>query len=401
MKIFSRLLTIILIAGPSISFFRYHRPVQAANAGQHYAVIDEAVWKHARPDLGDLRLYAGQTETPYALVVERGSIDHAHKGLTVFQQSVIEGKTQFFIDMTGVAEYDHVDLTLGTKNFVAHARVDGQDDLHAPHWALLGDSILYDLSRENLGRNTMLRLPRAAYRYLRVTIDGPVKPEDVQGAASEMREEQKAVWRDVDSSPQQSQDGNKTLLKFQVPENVPVEKLLFDIAPGQSNFRRQVEIRNEKGEYIGSGEINRIHMVRAGQKIDSDDQDVEFSEIGQKSLDVRINNGDDPPLQIRGARLQQLERRIYFNPPAQLQLTLYYGDEKLDRPVYDYAKLFQKDSNAALAQLGAESANRAYTGRPDDRPWSERHPVVLWIAIIAAVLVLGAIALRSMRAAAA
>lgn len=401
MKIFSRLLTIILIAGPSISFFRYHRPVQAANAGQNYAVIDEAVWKHARPDLGDLRLYAGQTETPYALVVERGSTDHAHKRLTVFQQSVIEGKTQFFIDMTGVAEYDHVDLTLDTKNFVAHARVDGQDDLHARHWALLGDSILYDLSRENLGRNTMLRLPRSAYRYLRVTIDGPVKPEDVQGAASEMREEQKAVWRDVDSSPQQSQDGNKTLLKFQVPENVPVEKLLFDIAPGQPNFRRQVEIRNEKGEYIGSGEINRIHMVRAGQKIDSDDQDVEFSEIGQKTLDVRINNGDDPPLQIRGARLQQLERRIYFNPPAQLQLTLYYGDEKLDRPVYDYAKLFQKDSNAALAQLGTESPNPAHTGRPDDRPWSERHPVVLWIAIIAAVLVLGAIALKSMRAAAA
>jgi hypothetical protein len=49
--------------------------------------------------------------------------------------------------------------------------------------------------------------------------------------------------------------------------------------------------------------------------------------------------------------------------------------------------------------LGPEVSNPAYTGRPDDRPWSERHPIVLWIAIIAAVVVLGGLALRSMRAA--
>jgi hypothetical protein len=41
--------------------------------------------------------------------------------------------------------------------------------------------------------------------------------------------------------------------------------------------------------------------------------------------------------------------------------------------------------------------NAAYTGRPDDRPWSERHPAVLWAAIVTAVLILGAIALKSMR----
>jgi hypothetical protein len=49
--------------------------------------------------------------------------------------------------------------------------------------------------------------------------------------------------------------------------------------------------------------------------------------------------------------------------------------------------------------LGAEEANAAYTGRPDDRPWSERHAAVLWVAIIMAVLILGGIALRSMKTA--
>jgi hypothetical protein len=49
--------------------------------------------------------------------------------------------------------------------------------------------------------------------------------------------------------------------------------------------------------------------------------------------------------------------------------------------------------------LGSEEANTSYSGRPDDRPWSERHPAVLWAAIIAAVLILGGIAMRSMKTA--
>jgi hypothetical protein len=112
-----------------------------------------------------------------------------------------------------------------------------------------------------------------------------------------------------------------------------------------------------------------------------------------------IHNGDDAPLKITGARLQQYERRIYFDADSGTQPRLYYGDAKLEAPVYDYAELFQKDANTAQALLGSEEANTSYSGRPDDRPWSERHPAVLWAAIIAAVLILGGIAMRSMKTA--
>ncbi|HET6936367.1 MAG TPA: DUF3999 family protein [Candidatus Angelobacter sp.] len=395
------LLTAVLAASASIAYFKYQRPVQAAGGGQHYLAIDEAVWQHARADLGDLRLYSARTELPYALTTERGSSRNEHKDVRVLQQSTVGGKTQFIIEMAGVAEYDHVDLKLSTRDFVAHARVEGQDDLHGAHWAGLGESIVYDLSKDNLGSNTMLRLPRSAYKYLRVTIDGPVKPEDVSGASSELREEEKPVWRDVSASQQQENKGKQTILTFSLPENVPVEEVVFDVDPAQRDFRRDVSIENDKDNYLGSGEISRVHMVRSGIKIDSDDHEVRFAEIGQKTIKVIIHNGDDPPLKLNGAHLKQYERRLYFDAPAQPSLTLYYGDEKLDAPIYDYAKLFQKDRNAQPAQFGAESQNASYTGRPDERPWSERHPVLLWAAIIAAVLVLGGIALRSMRAAAA
>jgi hypothetical protein len=395
------LVAFVLLARPSVSYFKYQRPVQVNSAGQHYLIVDESVWKHARSDLGDLRIYAGEIETPYCFVVERGHRELQRTDVPLLQQSTVAGRTQFLIDMSQLTEYDQVDLKLATKNFVAHAHVEGQDDPHWQRWASLSDSILYDLSKEDLGGNHMLRLPRTTYKYLRVTIDGAVTPQEVQGATSEMGEEQPALWRDVSSTPKQEQEGEDTVFIFDAADNVPVERVMFVVPPTQPNFRRKLEIQNQNGDRLGSGEINRIHIVRGGQKIDSEDQSVDFSdnrqESGLKNIKVIIHNGDDPPLKLSRASLQQLERRLYFDAPARGQLTLYYSDEKLEQPVYDYAKLFQPDKAAAAAQLGLEESNAAYTGRPDDRPWSERHPAVLWIAIIAAVAVLGGVAIRSIR----
>jgi hypothetical protein len=149
--------------------------------------------------------------------------------------------------------------------------------------------------------------------------------------------------------------------------------------------------------WFGGGEISRIHMQRNGQRIDVEQPWLEVHGTGPGPLKVVIHNGDDVPLKITGAHLQQYERRIYFDSDSGANLKLYFGDERLEAPVYDYAKLFQKDANAQQVQLEAEAANAAYTGRPDDRPWSDRHPALLWLAIIAAVLVLGGIALRSMK----
>ncbi|HKD79818.1 MAG TPA: DUF3999 family protein [Candidatus Angelobacter sp.] len=413
MKMQAVLMAAAVLAGPSISYFKYQRPAQVAGAGQQYLVVDESVWKNARPDLGDLRLYNGQNEVPSALATERGSLERDRRSVRVLQQGTVEGKTQFLIDMSGVVEYDHIELDLAARNFVARALVEGQDDVHGAHWTALAQQTLYDFTRENLGRNSMLRLPLTTYKYLRVTIDGPVSPAAVLGASSEFRQEQKAVWREVSNSPKQGAlpqksvpndfNGNQrikgTLLTFAVPENVPVERVVFEVDPEQPNFKREVEILDPQGQTIGSGEISRIHMLRAGQKIDTENRTVDFSATGHKSISVIIYNGDDAPLRLKGARLEQYERRLYFDAPQQGTLTLYYGDEKLETPVYDYAKLFQQEPNAVEAKMGAEEANAGYQGRPDERPWTERHPAVLWIAIIAAVAILGAVALRSMKSA--
>lgn len=408
----SALLAAFLAANVSFGYFRYERAAQPAKTtGQHYVIVDETLWQHARPDLGDVRIYWEQTEIPYKLIIESGGTETERKSFRVLQPGIVGGKTQFLLDMSGVAEYDRIELKLATKDFVAHARVEGQDDPHGARWADLGNTTLYDLSTEKLGHNSTLQIPLTNYKYLRVTVDRVVKPGDVEGGMAGVTRARQAVWRDLSSKAAISQGdgsgrgdangtpGNTTVLTFSVPNNVPVERLVFTIDPAQENFRRPVEIQSDKGPWLGSGEITRIHMLRNGEKIDVEQTVLDIEGTGPATLKIKIQNGDDAPLNITDARLEQYERRIYFDSPSGAEAHFYYGDEKLGSPVFDYAKLFEKGANADQVLLRPEQANVAYRGRPDDRPWSERHPAVLWVAIIVAVAILGTVALRSMKTA--
>lgn len=228
-------------------------------------------------------------------------------------------------------------------------------------------------------------------------MDGSIKPPDLVGATAGTTRPGKIIWRDVQSQLIQDQKGRETIFTFSMPENVPVERVIFSIDAGPQNFSRSVEITEDNGQVIGMGEISRIHMLRNGQRIDTEDTSIGIHLAGVGRYQVIVRNGDDSPLKITGAKLQQYERRIYFDCDAGSLVHLYYGDGKLDAPVYDYRRFFQKDQAATLLPLEPEILNAAYSGRPDDRPWSERHPSILWAAIIAAVLLLGGIAFRSVK----
>src|SRR5947209_3363097 len=121
MKTVVKLAALAILASASISYFKYSREVHSGGSRhQSYFAVDETLWQHARPDLSDLRLYAG-SEIPYAITVERGGSETERKEIRVLQPSAVGGKTQFLLDMSGVPEYDRIELRLAARNFVAHA----------------------------------------------------------------------------------------------------------------------------------------------------------------------------------------------------------------------------------------------------------------------------------------
>ena len=112
---------------------------------------------------------------------------------------------------------------------------------------------------------------------------------------------------------------------------------------------------------------------------------------------MTIDNGDDAPLSLERVRLQMRERKLCFEAAPNVRYALFYGDSALTAPHYDYATLFTPQADASQAALGPEQANPTYQPRPDERPFTEKHPALLWAALIVVVALLGVLALRSVK----
>ena len=378
------------------AYFTNLREVRVAEPQrQNWVAVDEEIWNHARADLGDLRMYSSEGEIPYLVRELSGGDRLSEFSARLLQLGTVAGRTSFFIDTSGAEEYNRVTLQLATRDFVGKAEVEGMDDIHSTQPTDLGTYSLYDFTRENLGSNFKLHLPDSRFKFLRVTLSKEVPSSDVKGATLAHWESEKAAFTAISATPNVQQEHKQTTITWQASQAVPLERIV--IATSDINFRRSVQVTDEQNRYLASGEISRIRMTRNGQKIESENLTVDIPTAHASGYKVVLFNGDDPPLHIARVQPQYVTRRIYFDPRGNATAQLYYGDTKLAAPVYDYAKLFQADAEAAEAALGSGQHNAQYTARPDDRPWSEQHPAVLWIALLAAIAVLGAATLRGFK----
>jgi hypothetical protein len=231
-----------------------------------------------------------------------------------------------------------------------------------------------------------------------VKLSPGIKPEQVESAVVSNRQEKRAVYVQMGTCQPAAPKLHQTVWLCDIPERVPLDRFVFDIAAQNVNFRRPISVQEEQGAFVGGGEVSRIRTRRGGTDVVAEQLIVSarISGVHSRRLTVNIENGDDVPLEIRSVQPQSFERRFYFGPGSGSALQLYFGDAKLWLPVYDYAKMFQEDAAAVQATLSPVRPNPNYTPRPDERPWSDRHPAVLWAAMIVAVVVLAALALRGL-----
>jgi hypothetical protein len=383
---------------PAIPYFTNVRDVQVSQPDrQNYLAVDEEIWTHARPDLADLRLYDGQAQVQYALSEQYGGVSTEQQEAKILNLGSIAGHTEFDIEVGAITQYDRVKLRLDAKDFIVTASVAGANALGQGPTTELGSSTLYDFTREALGSNSKLKLPPSSFRYLHVKLSPGIRPQQVKAATVSNLHEKRAGWTNVGSCASPEQKPRCTVITCDHPGKAPLNRILFQVVSAQVNFRRAVNIADAKGLQVGSGDISRVRIDRAGMLVISEDLAVSVFAKPTGSLTITVDNGDNPPLQLTRVQPLSVERRVYFDPQGKTKLKLYYGDEKLSAPVYDYAKFFHLDESAAPVSLGPGAHNHAYTGRPDERPWSDRHPAVLWAAMLLVLAVLAAVAIRGLK----
>lgn len=423
-------------------YMRYVRALTVPQGeGQACAVLDAAVFRHAAPALTDLRIFpsAGEGhEVPYAITLSEAMTQETQSA-RVLNLGVSGSKIAFDLEMPQRA-YTSVDLKLDSSvhDFLAAAAVTGGNTpAEAAKGTSLGTFTLFDLASQRLSRDTTLPLQESTFPYLHVVLSVTAAPGGhdashftpamVQGAEVPPSREAQIVYTTVAETRTVQISGRESVATFEVPARVPVERVEFVLAPGfKGNFSRDVKVTATakaapKGEHepgniedgieddgrlalpeVVNGTILRVHTTAAGHEIRTDQLGLPAilgSNLQRPAkVQIAIENGDDQPLPITAVRLEMRQRRLCFDAGAAAAgpLSLYYGDPALEAPVYDYERLFAASATPLVVTLGMEQRNPGYEPRIQaPESFTERHPQVLWIALIAVVCVLGAVAIRA------
>lgn len=414
MRFLFALLLLLAVAAPSpeIRYFEYQRPIEntPAAATQTCFAIDPAIYPHAQAQLGDLRLYRGAVETAYVIQSAEplASSDQQVSALNLGQR---DGQTVFDASMPA-GSFRDLELSVAAKNFIATVNVSGSQQQTAADETRLGAFTIFDLTGQKLGRSTVLHLPKSDFRYLHFRIEGPIPPDAIKGLTVLRATSGEPRYSVVAATRQVAQQGRDTVATFTVPPHTPVDRVTFVAGAQPANFSRDVQIHvvpatrpkidpDQPAQPLEAfGNILRVHRVESGHGIDEERLSVDApAGLSQDATDwtVIIENGDDPPIALTSVQLEMVERDLCFDAAPGGGYTLYYGDSALAEPRYDYASLFVRQPNAALATVGPESANPAHLPRPDTRPLTERYPALLWGALAAAIALLGWIALGAAR----
>jgi hypothetical protein len=422
--------------------FRYERTIRLPSSltplvGETCAVLDAPVFTHAAPSLKDLRIYGGSTEAgrpeiPYAITLSE-PLQQDTDDARILNLGTRSGHIVFDLAMPR-RPYTAVALDLDAHDFIATAEVSGSQNLDTPGPTSLGSFTLFDLTSQHLSHSTSLPLAESSFPYLHIDLSlAPApgtsataaslnRPEIVKSASVPPSREAQTLYTTLQQTGTLVQRGHETVAIFQVPARVPIERIAFTLAPGhKGSFSRAVRLEarvipgknpdppvdsapeddTPPSAETSTGTILSVHKLEAGREIAQEDLAIPTA-IGANmqhyaELQVAIENGDDAPLPIAAVQLQMRQRRICFdasvatNPPLQL----YYGDSTLEAPVYDYAKLFKPSATPLIATLAPEASNPTYTPRTDTRPFTERHPELLWIVLLAVVCILALTAFRS------
>ncbi len=405
------------VPAPDPHRFHYVRTLQvqptptATDAPAVCAALDGTVYAHATAGLNDLRLFSVGVELPYAITVSDTPTpsDPARiLNLGLRDQTVV-----FDLQMPPRL-YSRVDLDIDLHDFIAVARVSGSNR-PGEAGTLLGTFDLFDFLSEGLARNTSFNLAESSFPYLHVEITPlgrghavqPVNQFAFRGAVVPPSRQAQTVYTTVATTSTLQRVLRESVATFHLPARVPVERVAFDIGDRDPrNFSRTVNIRAKADgdasamqEVVG-GNISRINMTQQGQKLQMESFSVPAT-VGSNAVatayvEIGVVNGDDPPVDIRAVNLQMRERKICFNAPAN-PVQMYYGDPTLQAPQYDFSRLFNPATPTRLATLTPEATNPVYIPPADSRNFAERHPAVLWFALIAVISILAFVAFRSAR----
>jgi Protein of unknown function (DUF3999) len=385
--------------------WRYSRAVlglSADSVGPAELSLPWEIYAHCQPGCEDVRIVNSSGEgVPYVAEdrrVPRNVEEHAAR---VIENSFVAGQyTQVVGDLgEGHASYDRVKVATSRPDFIVWAEVALSDD--AKTWRVVEARapIARFRSRTVDGTQT-IPFQGLSSRYIRVRIADPSAQFPVSGIGVVHEESsQAAQTREVAAAfnEEKSTDPTESIWRTTLASlHQPISEL--QIATDTREFYRAVRISGssdgQEWSYWGSGVVYRYAQGDQTREL----LGVDFPEAtGNKLVRVEVINGNDEALANLHLALKAVPRTLAFKQLAGQQYRLVYGNEKALEPQYDLGHYFDSGPTKPVYRILALGPEEETANYRDPRPFTERHPELLWCALAAAILLIGLTAIKALR----
>jgi hypothetical protein len=374
------------------SNWRYRRPLPVGVAPAVSAVsLDPGVYRAARADLADLRVIRNGREVPYMLERLSARAEDREIPADVLDKSISGGALQITLAARSGARHNLVRIATPRTNFRRRVTVETSDDNR--RWSVVRqDAELFDFTDKDRAISVLSAgYPESTRPYVRLTIPGWTDPDSVGAAWIRFHKEtpaSRATLAVLSPRPEQDAATRSTLLTLDLGAPLPCSRLEFDIATPRFSRAAEVEFSadGKQWSFAARGVLARFTS--------GDTAALDFSEVHSRYLRVRAFNRDDQPLDFKGVRIETDERRLKFESSGGGAWWLYYGNPEAKAPEYDLAAVLSHGSaeTAVLLHAGPGQTNPDYRPpAPLERPWTERHPAILYVTLALAILILGAV----------
>jgi Protein of unknown function (DUF3999) len=385
--------------------WRYSRAIAAAPGngdGPAELTLPWEIYPHCRAGCDDLRiLNAHGEEVPFVPKENPAHKNAASQVAQVIENSFVADRFTQAIGDFGEAHatYDRVKVETTCADFIVWAEVALSDD--GKTWRIVEPRapIARFRSREVDGTQT-IPFQGLSSRYVRVRIADPSKQFPVSGISA-LREEAYTVQTQgfpAAFAEEKSGDPSESVWRTSLASlNQPLSELA--IRTETAEFYRAVRISGSadgrEWSYWGSGIIYRYKQTGKTKELVR----IEFPEnTGNRFVRVEVMNGNDQPLANVSFSLAAIPRTLLFKQVAGQDYRLIYGNEKASRPQYDLAHYLNAGPSPPWYQVLSLRPEEETVNYRDPRPFTERHPEILWSALGLAIVLIGLTALKTLSA---
>lgn len=372
------------------------------------ATLTKEVFGHALESFDDLRLTNQDfEEVPSRLLATATQQNRTWLGGELKEVSFVPGEYTHLVVDAGESTVSHnrIALELEVKEFFAWVEVAAGDD--GKTWRILREHApIYRFPTEGVSSFT-LSYPDTSARWLRLHILEGDHPLQVRGCRVAREQIDRPRYLDwplrLTLLPPESDSTQNSLWEVDVEVGtLPISAVRFEAE--QQVFHRPVRVSTSR-DGTSWREVARGDIYRYPSASDSEDGEwqrssmrVEFPAARGRHWRVTVLNRSDAPVEGLAPTLQSNAYRIFFRQEPGAAYWLLYGNSRAGKPSYDLSYLNNREDleRAVSASLGQEEVNPGYLS-PES--WTEKHSEVLWVALFAAVVVLGWLALRTLRSA--